>query len=67
MMIYDSRLLQAFRRLHNLNSSDDVRLMENESCEITGVGLYKNDSFCWGATLAELALDIALEAGSEEA
>ena len=58
MINHVGQLIPMFCNIHALNvDKHDVRLMENSDYEVTGVGFYKDNTFCWGSTLAEITFD----------
>jgi len=66
MLKNEDKLVDAFCRIHKLTDKHDVRLMEDEKWDTTGVGVYKDGKLAWGATLAEIAMDIILEEQGDE-
>jgi len=60
MLNNEEYLIPAFRKLHKLSDSSDVRLMQ-EDFGAVGVCLYKHGEFYWGQTLVELVADLVLE------
>ena len=62
MIKHDDKLVDAFCKIHTIDmNKSDVRLMEDSNYETTGVGLYKDDSYCWHSTIAEIAFDLIME------
>lgn len=59
MITTDEQLERVFRDLHDIPEKDDVRVVEDE--DGISVCLFKNDSWCWGTTVAEMAFDLIFQ------
>ena len=66
MMLHEDKLVGLFKEIHKLDEHHDVRPLMDDY-EITGVGFYKDDLFCWGASITEITFDYLMikEQGNE--
>lgn len=53
------QLEKVFRELHSIPETDDVRVVEDG--DDVSVCLFKDDKMYWGATAAELAIDLIFQ------